>query len=219
MSKPLSIDYYTDILCVWAWIAQRRIDELNSQLGDKIELRYHYIDVFGDVASKMDAQWKQQGGYPGFAKHVQESAAKFEDAPVNSKVWSAVRPATSANAHLVLKAVELSYDQHKSADTTLMLRNSFFNDAQDISDLEVLYQLVEEHGLDGELINKGLRDGTAMAALMGDYQKAKQQRIEGSPSYVMDGGRQILYGNVGYRVILTNITELLAHPEHEASWC
>ncbi len=41
MSKPLSIDYYTDILCVWAWIAQRRIDELNSQLGDIIELRYH----------------------------------------------------------------------------------------------------------------------------------------------------------------------------------
>ncbi len=57
-----------------------------------------------------------------------------------------------------------------------------------------------------------------MGALMGDCQKAKQHKIEGSPSYVMDGGRQILYGNVGYRVILTNIKELLTHPEHEASW-
>ena len=33
MGSPLSIDYYTDILCVWAWIAQRRIDQLNAQLG------------------------------------------------------------------------------------------------------------------------------------------------------------------------------------------
>ena len=30
MNKPLMIDYYTDSLCVWAWIAQRRIDEFNS---------------------------------------------------------------------------------------------------------------------------------------------------------------------------------------------
>lgn len=219
MNEPLIIDYYTDILCVWAWIAQRRIDELNLQLGDKIEIRYHYIDVFGDVDKKMETQWKQQDSYVGFAKHIQESAAKFEDAPINSKVWTEVRPATSANAHLILKAVERSYDQQKSSDAALMLRNSFFNDAQNIADLDVLLHLVVNLGLDRNLIKNSLRDGTAMAALMGDYQMAKQQKIEGSPSYVMDGGRQILYGNVGFRVILTNITELLTHPENEASWC
>ena len=27
-TPPIVIDYYTDVLCVWAWIAQRRIDEL-----------------------------------------------------------------------------------------------------------------------------------------------------------------------------------------------
>ena len=29
MNKLLIIDYYTDFLCLWGWIAQRRIDELN----------------------------------------------------------------------------------------------------------------------------------------------------------------------------------------------
>ena len=53
MSSPLVVDYYSDILCVWAWIAQRRIDELHEQLGDKIELRYHYMDVFGDAINKV----------------------------------------------------------------------------------------------------------------------------------------------------------------------
>ena len=219
MNEPLIIDYYTDILCVWAWIAQRRINELNSQLGDKIELRHHYIDVFGDVDNKMETQWKQQGSYQGFAAHVQESAAKFEDAPINSKIWTAVRPATSANAHLLVKAVELSHDRQKSTDTALMLRSSFFNDAQNIADMDVLYRLVEDMGLDCEIIKNSICNGTAMAALMGDYQKARQQKIGGSPSYVLDGGRQVLYGNVGYRVILTNIEELLKHPENEASWC
>ena len=219
MNKPLIIDYYTDILCVWAWIAQRRIDELNIQMRGEIELRHHYIDIFGDVAKKIEIQWKQKGGYAGFAKHVQKIAATYENVFINSKIWTEVRPATSANAHLVLKAVELSYDKQKSADTALMLRNSFFNDAQNIGNLDVLYHLVKDHGLDRDVIDNCIHEGTAMAALMGDYQKAKEQDIKGSPSYVMDNGRQILYGNVGYRVIHTNIQELLTHPADEASWC
>ena len=30
-TAPINIDYYTDVLCVWAWIAQPRLDELNRQ--------------------------------------------------------------------------------------------------------------------------------------------------------------------------------------------
>jgi predicted DsbA family dithiol-disulfide isomerase len=54
---------------------------------------------------------------------------------------------------------------------------------------------------------------------MSDYQQAKQNAIKGSPSYVIDGGRQTLYGNVGYRVLSANIEELLKNPANEASWC
>jgi predicted DsbA family dithiol-disulfide isomerase len=54
---------------------------------------------------------------------------------------------------------------------------------------------------------------------MSDYQQAKQKAIKRSPSYVIDGGRQTLYGNVGYRVLSANIEELLKSPANEASWC
>ena len=36
MKRPLEIDYYTDILYVWAWIAQRRIEELHQQWGERM---------------------------------------------------------------------------------------------------------------------------------------------------------------------------------------
>lgn len=219
MTKPLIVDYYTDILCVWAWIAQRRIDELNTQLGDKIEIRRYYIDVFGDVAKNIDTGWQQRGGYEGFAEHVGQAATSFDDAPINPKIWSEVRPATSANAHLVLKAVEQAYDPQRSVDAALMLRTSFFNEAQDVGNMDVILRLVGDLGLDLDLISKSISNGSAMAALMRDYQAARENNIKGSPSYVLDGGRQILYGNVGYRVIHTNIEELLKHPGDEASWC
>lgn len=219
MSKPLVIDYYTDVLCVWAWIAQRRIDELNNTLKDKIDIQYHYIDILGDVDTKMNTQWQSKGGYEGFAEHVHHCAADFEDAPINSILWTQVRPTTSANAHLVLKAIELAYDKNKSIEFALAIREAFFVHAQDISDLTVLYQLAETKELDPVTISASINNGKAMAALMNDYKRSTQQAIKGSPSYVMDGGRQTLYGNVGYRVLLANIEELLKKPANEASWC
>lgn len=219
MNKPLVIDYYSDVLCVWAWIAQRRIDELNEKLATNIELQYYYVDVFGDVPTKIETQWKQKGGYIGFSEHVQKSALAYENAPINSKIWTEVRPTTSANVHLVLKAIERAYDKNKSINMALKFRTAFFIDALDIGDLNVLYSLVKANGLSEDKVTACIHDGSAMATLMHDYQKSKQNSIKGSPSYVIDGGRQTLYGNVGYRVLLANIEELLKHSADEASWC
>ncbi|AVT49100.1 DsbA family oxidoreductase [Shewanella baltica] len=219
MDKTIIIDYYTDILCVWAWIAQKRVDELNKQLGNNIELQYHYLDVFGDVPTKITTQWKSKAGFMGFAEHIQQSVSAFEYADINPKVWTQVRPTTSANAHLMLKAVEITYDKKKSIDMALTFRTAFFIDGLDIGNLDVLCDLVNANGLDLNAINTSIRDGSAMASLMGDYQQSKRQNINGSPSFVFDGGRQTLYGNVGFDVILANIEALLKHSTDEASWC
>jgi len=216
---PLVIDYYTDILCIWAWIAQRRVDELHQQFGDQIEIRHHYLDLFGDVPTKMRNQWDHRGGYAAFAEHVKEAASEFDDAPVNKQIWQSVKPITSSNAHLILKAISLTCGEQASIEAGLVLRKAFFVDAQDIGNLDVLFELIKPLDLDHEAVSTSIRDGSAIAALMCDSQKARQQNIKGSPSYVMDGGRQTLYGNVGYRVLSANIEELLKNPADEASWC
>lgn len=219
MTQPLTIDYYTDVLCVWAWIAQARIDELNKKLNSKIEINYYFIDVFGDVPTKMETQWGGKGGYIGFSEHVQNSVSGFTDAPVNPIVWTKTRPVTSGNVHLVIKAIQLMYDKKTSIEMALLFRKAFFIDALDIGSIDVLMGIVSRNGLDIKTIEACLRDGSAMAALMSDYQQSKKMSLKGSPSYVIDGGRQVLYGNVGYRVILANIEELLHRPSDEASWC
>jgi predicted DsbA family dithiol-disulfide isomerase len=219
MTKPIIVEYYSDLLCVWAWIAQKRIDELNHKLNNKIEIHYHYLDIFGDTQAKMDKQWATKGGFQGFAEHVVESAKPYADVIISKDIWTKTKPSTSANAHLVLKAVELHYGMEKSAELALDLRQAFFGQAKDISNLDVLYALVEQVGLNVELIKPLINNGRAMAALMTDYQIAKQLSLKGSPTYIIDNGRQTLYGNVGYKVLLANIEEQLKRPCNEASWC
>ena len=52
-----------------------------------------------------------------------------------------------------------------------------------------------------------------------DIELRDENKIEGSPTYYLNQGRQKLYGNVGYRVVSANLRELLEQPEHQASWC
>ena len=58
-----------------------------------------------------------------------------------------------------------------------------------------------------------------MAALCGDINLAQEYGVKGSPTYILNQGRQKLYGNVGYKVIAANVHELLEQPENQASWC
>ena len=219
MSEPLVIDYYTDVLCVWAWIAQRRVEELNAEYGDKIRFHHRYLDLFGDTRTRIQEQWGERGSYEGFCDHVCQVAAPYASAPINNACWRQVRPATSGNAHLVIKAVELCHGENAAIEAALLLRQAFFVDAKDIGDLEVLLEILGKKYEGLESIRKAINCGNAIASLMADYQEARSQGIKGSPSYVLDGGRQVLYGNVGFRVLFANINELLRHPEHEASWC
>ena len=219
MDKPLLIEYYTDILCVWAWIAQRRVDELEAEYGDRVCFRRRYIDLFGDTKNRMQEHWADRGSYDGFREHVCQAVTPYDSAPVSKGVWSACRPTTSGNAHLVIKAVELSCGEDAATRLALDIRKAFFVDALDISRLDLLMELVKTQQTDHQAVWEAINCGTATASVMNDYQRAKNQGIKGSPSYVIDGGRQTLYGNVGFRVLHANINELLKNPEDEASWC
>ncbi len=56
------ISYFTDALCVWAYVSQVRIDELKANFKEAIEFDYRYFHVFGNVANKMDTAWKEPRG-------------------------------------------------------------------------------------------------------------------------------------------------------------
>ena len=219
MPSTLVVDYFSDVLCVWAWIAQQRIDELEEQWGEKIELRHHYINLFGDTASRIEKQWGKRGGYDGFGQHVVEAAAPYIADPLNVDVWTKIRPATSANAHLVIKATRIAGTAADAARMAITIRQSFFSEALDIGSIPVLLDLADDAEFNIEQITEALDDGTASAALMSDYLLANEQDISGSPSWVMNGGRQKLYGNVGYHVLHANVEGLLKNYGDEASWC
>lgn len=218
-TEPIVIEYYSDVLCIWAWIAQRRIDELNAQSDIDIVFHHRYIDLFGATATKIHDQWADRGLFAGYRAHVCEAADQYLSTSIHDDVWQKTRPASSANPHLVIKAVEITAGQQSAIDFALAVRSTFFTRGLDIGNLDILFELVQQESIDLVMVKAAITSGAAIAVLMTNYQQAKQQAIKGSPSYVINHGRQTLYGNVGYRVLYANIHELKNRPENEASWC
>jgi predicted DsbA family dithiol-disulfide isomerase len=223
--RSVPILYFSDLLCVWAYIAQLRLDAVQSAFGRQVTLERRFCSVFGDTASKIGAGWTARGGYDAYADHVREAAAAFPEAPVSRKVWREARPASSMSPHIFLKAVQLAEASGACApgafeQATWAARQAFFVDGRDIASADVQRDVARGQGLDADAIDAFLRDGRAHAALSADYQEAAVMGVQGSPSFVLNEGRQKLYGNVGYRIIEANIQELLRepHPDH-ASWC
>ena len=220
----VTLDYFTDVLCIWAYVAQIRLDELHQQFDQDIQVNEHFITLFGNTEKRIGEGWKNKGGFDGFHQHVMHVAEQFPHLKINPAVWKTCRPSSSANSHLYLKAIQLLVAENKvdTADFNKMIwhvRSAFFKDAKDVSDIKVLRELAQELSLPVSSIQEKIDNGSAIAALCSDMEMREQFKLEGSPTYLLDNGRQKLYGNVGYRILEANVQELLERPEGIASWC
>lgn len=218
-NAAVTIDYYSDVLCVWAWIGQPRLEELQRQWGESVIVRHRYVDIFGDTRVKIPEQWGHSDGYQNFHSHTVKSATPFEHVAIHPDVWTRVQPRSSMVAHLVLKAVSLVAGEDKLAAMAKSVRQQFFSEARDIGQMHELLNMADELAVDISDLKAALDDGRAMAALSDDLRSANNKGVKGSPTWVLDGGRQLLYGNVGYRILSANIEELVNQRSDEASWC
>jgi len=78
MSGSITIDYYTDILCVWVWMTQPRLNELNEKWEDQILVRHRYLDIFNDADRKIRDAWRGGEGFTNFSAPVRRSAEADE---------------------------------------------------------------------------------------------------------------------------------------------
>jgi len=229
----IRISYVSDVLCIWAYIAEARLDQLRKEFGSSIDLEYRFIPIFGATRHRIAEGWKKRGGYAGFGAHVLEVAKGFPHVTVNERVWSQVAPTTSSAAHEMLCAARLLVDEgvvdsarHQELggrtvfeEAAWQVRTAFFEQARDVSNRGVLLDVLGQAGLPRSAIEAKLSSGEAMAELCRDIELRDEYKIEGSPTYYLNQGRQKLYGNVGYRVVSANLRELLERPGHQASWC
>lgn len=231
---PVKIEYFSDVLCVWAYGAQIKLDELKRTFGMRIEVYHRYMPLFGDTAERIGNGWRERGGFAGFNRHVLEAAHAWGHVTIHPEVWLRNVPASSAPAHIFLKAI-----QHLEAEGELTaahaaehpsrsiaeeaawrVRERFFAGAEDVASRLVQEHIARSLNLPAARLWEVVESGLAHGAAHRDVLAKERYQVPGSPCLVLNDGRQRLYGNIGYRIMEANVAELLHDPRHgEATWC
>ncbi len=222
----VKVALFSDLLCLWAYISQARIDALQEQFGDRVEMSFHFIPLFGDTEKRIAEGWADRGGFTAFNHHLHEVAQGFDYIDIHPDLWLVNVPASSAGAHLTLKAVELVTEADSGGDdkryyrAICAFRQAFFRDCRNIGEQRVQFEILEQLGIARSPVEEMISNGRACALWCRDIEARDRYRIDGSPTVMLNEGRQKLYGNLGYRVLEANVQELLEGKHSgQASWC
>jgi hypothetical protein len=63
---PIAIAYFSDVLCVWAYVTRIQLDEIVSRFGTDVKVDLKFCSVFGNSADKVSRGWADKRGYKGF---------------------------------------------------------------------------------------------------------------------------------------------------------
>lgn len=219
----LDIDYWSDPLCIWAYVAEDKLRRLEARFGDRVHLRWRVVPVFGSVSERFrTGVWA--GGPPGKRDLTVRVARRFGHDEVDGAVWVDDPPASSwapAAAFEAVRALVASGALPDGADGAWLraLRHAFFVDDRNVARRDVQREVATALGLPWDAIAAGLDDGTALAAVWSAHEERQRLGIQGSPTWVFDGGRAVLYGNVHEGVLGGTVEELLRGEEAGASRC
>ena len=224
-SRPrLRFAYWSDPLCIWAYVAQDKLTRIMEEWGDQLDVDHHVVPVFGSLPWRFTQGPWAKGGPAARVAATRKVAADNGHPEVTGEVWTKISPSSSWAPGAAIKAVfamEAAGDLSPGTAAAYQwaLRVRFFVDEQNVCCRPVQLAVAEELDIPRAGIEARLDDGTALAALWEDHNAKEEQRIPGSPTYIFDGGRARLYGNFAWGVLHATVEELLRGLEPGCSDC
>ena len=223
MTPRLQFSYWSDPLCIWAFVAQSKLERILAEF-DGLVVDYRIVPVFGSVPWRFtEGPWAKEGldGRVAATRRIAERAGRSD---VSGECWRRAAPASSWVPAAAIKAVFSMERGAECASGTgaryqCSLRERFFVNEENVARRDVQLAAAEALGLPRGQLERRLDDGSAFAAVWEDHIEKERLRIQGSPTYVFDGGRAMLYGNFDYCVLRSTVEEFLRGADPGRSEC
>ena len=84
--SAVEVTYFSDVLCVWAYVSQARVDAVKNKFGDTVRIRHRFCSVYGVPPARSPRLGTTRANMTGSA-HLRQVAARFPHIEVHPDIW------------------------------------------------------------------------------------------------------------------------------------
>ena len=185
------ITVYSDYVCPFCYLGRRSLEEYQETRDGDLEIDWQPFDLRsqkrgpdGEIDHSVD-----DGKDEAYFEQVRQNVARLKDkydADEMLALDELPENVDSFNAQVASFYVNTEYpDQWLIFDEAIF--EALWIDGRDIGDVDVLAEIADEVGLDGDEIRKAVTDEQYRERLRDQFTGAQQDGVTGVPTFVYDG--------------------------------
>ncbi len=185
----MTIDIVSDVVCPWCYVGKKHLDAALALRPDlKVEVRYRPFQLDPTIPAggldRTDYMVKKFGSL----ERIHDAHKRLEDMGAKSGIHFAFndikRAVNTLDAH---RLIRWAYAVGTQAAVKERLMSLYFEHGADISDRAVLLDVVEQNGMERDIIARLLDDGADIAEVQAEIRQAQELGINGVPFFILAG--------------------------------
>ena len=177
--NKVEIAYWSDPLCIWAFVARDKLAKVREDFGDKVQINLHIVPVFGSIPQRFrDGSWSK-AGVEGRIAAMQRIAREHAGLEICCQVWRDDPPSSSWTPSAAFKAVQMMVaagQAPEGAEGAYLerMREWFFLENRNVARRSVQLALAESLDIPRAPLEEVRDNGEAFAALWEDHQERER---------------------------------------------
>lgn len=212
----VKLDILSDPICPWCYIGKTYLDQaLAERSSTMFQIEWHPFQLNPDMPdggmdrrSYLEAKF---GGTEGALKAYAPIVERAEQLSLPIKFADIQRTPNTLNAHRLIHWAGL---EQKQTEMVNILFQAYFENGQDIGDMDVLTTLAAQAGLDPEVIARLLKSDADVQDIRARDKNARARGVTGVPCFIL-ANQHVLQGAQPTELWLSVLDELQAKLDAE----
>ena len=184
--RPIRVDVWSDVQCVWCYIAAPRIEKAVARHPGPIEVVHHSFLLTPDAPLEVDrdAAMRRHAADPERMRRIMAQLRDLAAAEGIAYEPDLTRP---TNSHRALELLHEADAVGRRPELARRLSHAYFGEGRHIGLVSELVELAADVGLDPAVAAAALADGRHAAAVDADDARARRLGARGVPFVVVSG--------------------------------
>ena len=189
----MQIPFYFDYACPWAFLGSSRIEAYLKDLDIEVDFRPVHLATLKEPSSGKAPELgpRKRANYAGDLRHWCEM--------LGVEIHQDARKLTKQSTRLALKVALVAKDQDRFREYHYPAYRARWSEARDLSELDVLAELIGAAGLDPASILEQAESPELEDRLVRDTQAAIERGVFGVPTVFV--GDEMMWGNDRFELV------------------